>query len=97
MEFKYLSDITGNKIYAEKIEKIVKKLANSHTRHTKGTSFPLFWDVESGRPLNSYTSLGAMGDSFFEYLIKEWIRSGHKDWQAKDMFYKASAGKMGIP
>jgi len=30
--------------------------------------------------------VGALGDSFYEYLLKEWLRSGKRDTEAKEMF-----------
>ena len=93
MEFNYLSDITGDRKYVNQIEKLQKTIQNHNIQGNKECSFPLFWNTESGKPVNSHTSLGAFGDSFFEYLIKEWIRSKNEDNRVKDMFYKASPGK----
>jgi mannosyl-oligosaccharide alpha-1,2-mannosidase len=33
-----------------------------------------------------HVSLGALGDSFYEYLIKSWIQSGKTDDQARKMY-----------
>lgn len=33
-----------------------------------------------------HVSLGALGDSFYEYLIKSWIQSGKTDAQARKMY-----------
>ena len=93
MEFTYLSDITGDKKYSNAIQKMQDVIQKYNYDDTKDCSFPLFWNTEAGAPSNSHTSLGAFGDSFFEYLIKEWRRSGFKDTQSRDMFYKASSGK----
>jgi len=91
MEFTYLSDITGDKKYVNTIDKLQATIFNYNAKGSKDCSFPLFWNTESGRSASSHTSLGAFGDSFFEYLIKEWIRSGHKDRRAKEMFNTASS------
>ena len=32
-------------------------------------------------------SLGALGDSFYEYLLKSWIGTSEKDVEAKDMYF----------
>lgn len=32
-------------------------------------------------------SLGALGDSFYEYLLKSWIGTSKKDVEAKDMYF----------
>ena len=34
-------------------------------------------------------SLGALGDSFYEYLLKGWIQSGQMDEEARTMFDEA--------
>ena len=34
--------------------------------------------------------MGALGDSFYEYLLKEWLRSGKTDNVAKEMFDQAA-------
>ncbi|KAG8288855.1 hypothetical protein J6590_010974 [Homalodisca vitripennis] len=34
-------------------------------------------------------SMGALGDSFFEYLLKEWLRSGREDQEARQMYDEA--------
>ena len=34
--------------------------------------------------------MGALGDSFYEYLLKEWLRSGKTDNIAKEMFDQAA-------
>ena len=39
--------------------------------------------------LSEYVSLGALGDSFYEYLLKAWLITNKKDEEARDMFYEA--------
>ena len=34
-------------------------------------------------------SMGALGDSFYEYLLKAWIQSGKTDTEAREMYDKA--------
>lgn len=36
-------------------------------------------------------SIGALGDSFYEYLLKAWIQSGKEDQEARQMFDDAMA------
>lgn len=33
-----------------------------------------------------HISLGALGDSFYEYLLKAWIQSGQNDTEARQMY-----------
>lgn len=36
-----------------------------------------------------HMSLGALGDSFYEYLLKAWIQSGKEDTEAREMYDEA--------
>ena len=36
-----------------------------------------------------HTSIGALGDSFYEYLLKSWLQSGKKDTKAREMYDEA--------
>ena len=38
---------------------------------------------------SAHISMGALGDSFYEYLLKEWIQSGGKDMDARRMWDEA--------
>ena len=35
------------------------------------------------------SSLGALGDSFYEYLLKSWLITSKEDTEARDMYYDA--------
>lgn len=41
-----------------------------------------------------HCSIGALGDSFFEYLVKSWIGTSEKDIEAKDMYFKTAKVSM---
>lgn len=34
-------------------------------------------------------SLGGLGDSFYEYLLKAWLQSGKEDMEAREMYDEA--------
>lgn len=38
-----------------------------------------------------HISIGALGDSFYEYLLKSWLRSGKNETVLKDMYDEAMA------
>lgn len=44
-----------------------------------------FFLVES----TDHMSLGGLGDSFYEYLLKAWIQSGKEDVEARQMYDEA--------
>ena len=52
--------------------------------------YPNYLNPRTGKWGQQHTSVGALGDSFYEYLIKEWLRSGKKDSVAKEMFDEAA-------
>ncbi len=52
--------------------------------------YPNYLNPKTGKWGQAHTSMGALGDSFYEYLLKEWLRSGNKDLQAKNMFDEAA-------
>ena len=87
MEFSYLSDITGNPIYKKKVEKI--RRAVKQVEKPKGL-YPNYLHPKTGKWGQQHTSVGALGDSFYEYLLKEWLRSGKRDQEAKQMFDEAA-------
>ena len=78
MEFAYLSDITGNPVYKQKVEKI-REVVASVERPKK--LYPNYLHPKTGKWGQQHTSVGALGDSFYEYLLKEWLRSGKRDLQ----------------
>lgn len=65
-----LSQRTGNPTYMEKAENVIKKLKEVFP---SDGLLPMFISPDSGRPTTSKVTFGAMGDSFFEYLLKVWI------------------------
>jgi|ERR1711936_473650 len=86
MEFSYLTDITGNNTYKEKVEAI-REYLNKKDK-PKGL-YPNQINPTTGQWGQDHSSLGAHGDSFYEYLLKEWIRSGKSDELSKEMFDEA--------
>ena len=39
-----------------------------------------------------HASVGALGDSFYEYLLKEWLRTAKGDVLASEMFQESQRG-----
>jgi len=80
LEFKYLAHYTGKQEYAEKALKVFDVLDKA-TKH-KGL-YPVYVNPQSGQFSNSHITLGALGDSFYEYLLKYWIFTGKKENQVQ--------------
>ncbi|CAG9795291.1 unnamed protein product [Diatraea saccharalis] len=83
LEFTYLSDVTGKDVYRQKVERIREVL---HNIEKPNDLYPNFINPRTGQWGQRHISLGALGDSFYEYLLKAWLMSGQKDDQARMMF-----------
>ncbi|XP_034942519.1 mannosyl-oligosaccharide alpha-1,2-mannosidase IA [Chelonus insularis] len=88
LEFSYLSDITGNPVFREKVERVRQKLKDAVK--PKGL-YPNYIHPQTGKWGSHHMSLGALGDSFYEYLLKAWIQSGGEDVEAREMYEEAIA------
>ncbi|XP_032597160.1 mannosyl-oligosaccharide alpha-1,2-mannosidase IA isoform X2 [Drosophila grimshawi] len=83
LEFAYLSDITGNPLYRERVQTIRQVL--KEIEKPKGL-YPNFLNPKTGKWGQLHMSLGALGDSFYEYLLKAWLQSGQTDEEAREMY-----------
>ncbi|XP_076175246.1 mannosyl-oligosaccharide alpha-1,2-mannosidase IA-like [Ptiloglossa arizonensis] len=88
LEFTYLSDITGNLVFKSKVENVRKVLKN--LEKPKGL-YPNYIHPRTGKWGQHHMSLGGLGDSFYEYLLKAWIQSGKEDREAREMYDEAIA------
>jgi len=74
LEFRDLSRATGNPKYEEAISKVSRHVHN--LPKTEGL-VPIFINANTGnfRQYSTIT-LGARGDSYYEYLLKQWVQTG---------------------
>ncbi|CAG9136868.1 unnamed protein product [Plutella xylostella] len=86
MEFTYLSAVTGNEEYKNKVDRIREVLNNIEK---PDGLYPNFINPRSGQWGQRHMSLGALGDSFYEYLLKAWLVSNQGDAEARVMFDEA--------
>ncbi|KAI0228052.1 Endoplasmic reticulum mannosyl-oligosaccharide 1,2-alpha-mannosidase [Lamellibrachia satsuma] len=90
LEFKDLSHVTGDKKYEEAVDRVSQHL---HSLPKKDGLVPIFISTTSGKFRSSSTiSLGARGDSYYEYLLKIWLQSGKKNEIAKNDYLEAVDG-----
>lgn len=90
LEFAYLSEITGNPVYLDKVQKVRSLI--KHTKSSEGL-YPNLIDFNNRNGSKCSTgvsvSVGAFGDSFYEYLSKAYLQSAGTDTEAKQLFYEA--------
>ncbi|XP_025899161.1 mannosyl-oligosaccharide 1,2-alpha-mannosidase IC [Nothoprocta perdicaria] len=83
LEFLHLSELSGNPVFAEKVMNIRKVL--NKVEKPQGL-YPNFLSPVTGNWVQHHVSIGGLGDSFYEYLIKSWLMSDKKDSEAKRMY-----------
>jgi len=86
LEFAMLSKATGDSTYLEKVMRIRDFLKK--TDRPNGLYYN-YINPQSGAWGQRHVSMGALGDSFYEYLLKAWLLSGKLDTDARNMYYEA--------
>eukprot|EP00887_Chlorella_sp_A99_P003907 scaffold11.g3907.t1 len=86
LEFWQLSALTGDRTYAEKAEATIRRL---HEGWPRQGLMPLFISPLTGNFTARKVSLGALGDSYYEYLLKMWLLKGKKDNMYRTMWEAA--------
>ncbi|NXD30572.1 MA1C1 mannosidase, partial [Spelaeornis formosus] len=93
LEFLHLSELSGNPVFAEKATSAllclpqVKNIRRLLSRVEKPQGlYPNFLSPVTGSWVQHHVSIGGLGDSFYEYLIKSWLMSDKKDSEAKKMY-----------
>lgn len=89
IEFKYLSFLTKNSLYRQKADKVMHMIAN--IPKTDGLA-PMFVNIYTSQFKPSTITIGARGDSYYEYLLKQWILTGKTENFFLDMYNEAVDG-----
>ena len=99
LEFNQLARVTNSETFSQPIKRLAQIVA---VLDNNDGLFPVHVDVRvknkrTPRPglqeqnFQMYT-LGAMGDSFYEYLLKSWIHSGRQDEQSRQLYLNSVVG-----
>ncbi|EXF77709.1 glycosyl hydrolase family 47 [Colletotrichum fioriniae PJ7] len=87
LEMKYLSQLTGNDIYWKKAERVMKILDD---QKMEGGLLPIFVHPSHGLFTTREIRLGSRGDSYYEYLAKQYLQTGEVIY--RDMWEDALGG-----
>ncbi|BAF15714.1 mannosyl-oligosaccharide 1,2-alpha-mannosidase MNS1 [Oryza sativa Japonica Group] len=79
LEFIALSQRTGDPKYQQKAENVIRQLQKIYP---SDGLLPIYINPHSGTASYSTITFGAMGDSFYEYLLKVWVQ-GNKTEHVK--------------
>jgi Glycosyl hydrolase family 47 len=89
IEFRNLGKNTGDTLFSRKAEAVIEKM--DQIKPADGL-FPIYISADSGTPTSSAVTFGALGDSFYEYLIKVWLQGGRKESMYRRMYDAAMNG-----
>ncbi|KAF5363149.1 hypothetical protein D9758_008360 [Tetrapyrgos nigripes] len=83
LEFRYLSYLTGNEKYWIKVEEVMKTIKEARMPHGLAS---IYMDVDTGKFVPSAIRLGSRSDSYYEYLLKQYIQTNNTEPVYKDMY-----------
>ena len=83
IEFRTLSYLTRDPIYDMKATHVFNVLS----QRSKGDNYmaAVWWDPDSAQPTNRLQTLGAYGDSYFEYMVKQYLLTGRTEPHHKEI------------
>ncbi|VDM57464.1 unnamed protein product [Angiostrongylus costaricensis] len=84
LEFRDLSRVTGKKLYEEVCFNVSKHIHEIGCNDYGGLC-DMFLNANTGRFPGATITFGARTDSYYEYLLKQWIQTGKSiDWLLSD-------------
>ncbi|KAK3897372.1 glycoside hydrolase [Staphylotrichum tortipilum] len=89
LEFKYLAKLTGEKDFWDKAERVMKLVDDNGAQDGL---VPIFIFATTGKFNGNNIRLGSRGDSYYEYLIKQYLQTNKKEPVYLDMWREALRG-----
>jgi hypothetical protein len=89
LELKYLAKLTGEKHYWDKAEKVMKAVDDANA---KDGLQPIFIHPGTAHFTTSNIRLGSRGDSYYEYLIKQYFQTSKQEPVYLNMWEESLAG-----
>ena len=89
LEFRYLAYLTGEKNYWEKAERVIEVIDDNGR---EDGLLPIFIYPTSGRFQTNNIRLGSRGDSYYEYLIKQYLQTDGQEPLYLDLWNQALSG-----
>ncbi|KAJ7164360.1 glycoside hydrolase family 47 protein [Mycena filopes] len=83
LEFRYLGFLTDNLDYWDKAENVMKVIRRARLPNALT---PIFMSAAEGKFMTSEIRLGSRGDSYYEYLLKQYLQTGSVETIYRDMY-----------
>ncbi|KAI8329903.1 glycoside hydrolase [Blakeslea trispora] len=95
LEFKYLSHLTGDRRYWDAAERVMDRL--DELVMGKGTGsldglVPIYLEAHSGNFASREIRLGSRGDSYYEYLLKQYLQTNKSEIVYRERYDHAVDG-----
>ncbi|KAJ9606412.1 mannosyl-oligosaccharide alpha-1,2-mannosidase [Cladophialophora chaetospira] len=89
LEMKYLSKLTGEPIYWQRAEHVIEVI---ESQKREDGLLPIYIYPSTGEFRGGNIRLGSRGDSYYEYLIKQFLQTGSAENVYLDMWEEALEG-----
>ncbi|OAA59011.1 mannosyl-oligosaccharide alpha-1,2-mannosidase [Niveomyces insectorum RCEF 264] len=89
LEFKYMAKLTGEKLFWDKVERVME-VVDTSSRPFDGL-VPIFISPTTGSFMGQNIRLGSRGDSYYEYLIKQYLQTNRQEPVYQTMWDEALA------
>ncbi|KAI0430948.1 family 47 glycosyl hydrolase [Xylaria sp. FL1042] len=89
LEFKYLAKLTGEKDFWDKAEKVMEVVGGNAP---EGGLVPIYIYATTGEFRGSNIRLGSRGDSYYEYLIKQYLQTNKQESLYLEMWDESLQG-----
>jgi hypothetical protein len=90
LEYVYLAKHLGEPKYAERVLNIFEVLHKHNKEQQLHGLYPVYVNVNNGQQ-SGHVTLGALGDSYYEYLLKMWLLTDKKVPRFREMYDEATA------
>ena len=89
VEFRYLAHHTQQR---QLEQKAMRGLQVLNKRTPSNGLYPIRVSTQDGSFSDGHITFGALGDSFYEYLLKTWVQGGRKETWLRQMYDRAMDG-----
>ena len=89
LELKYLAKLTGEVDWWEKAEKVMQAL---EANKPQDGLVPIYVNPDTGRYQGNLIRLGSRGDSYYEYLLKQYLQTSEEEPIYYEMYRESVEG-----
>ncbi|KAJ2875612.1 mannosyl-oligosaccharide alpha-1,2-mannosidase [Coemansia asiatica] len=89
LEFRYLSKLTGNPEYRRQVDRVAQFLSKAQKHDGL---MPLYINATSKRLEGDVLRMGGLGDSYYEYLLKQWLQTSKTEMALREKYDEAMEG-----